>query len=770
MSLLKITTFKVEKSNDVVLMNFNDLEKTASVQIPNGFKYDPDYLYLKVKAVSAGEYWGDNKNNDYFPEVDLKNNYKTFLTAHTFKNHENKKIEAAIGDVLSAEWNDKMKAVYLIIRIDKKIAPSIVRGYEKGFMTDVSMGCRVSHVVCSYCGKEAKTRFDYCEHLKTMKGKVMDNGKKVYEININPKFHDISAVLNGAERTAKVEGLLINGDKVAFALNQPGVEKVASYQNNMLNYLSGDLEEKTASEKEVDVKVIKSSISDSLKTKKDDFESAKNNIEKKVMDGAVKELNKKSLESMEEIVDLIKLKYTKYLDKKECVEIGTKLREISEKYRISPSQVLKQFLNVINYSCIELSPLEIHDITFEALGRNTPNMRVLDLSKGNVNSSDEAMNNFKCDKVLEAINLVDKIKDSKETLIGSNPIGKLKIMVKSCKTIPETIKDVEFEIMDSIVKSLLPERSAHRKFLFPRLIRIERGMVPEINNSVHFSIPAMAKMKSLSDFTVSPVLSSLIGLTHMNDRITSLNDGRFQAGLIKFAHIFETGEMEKTASSNIVKPRKIIMGGIPLIFGYSALQRARINNGERVSSFNRYVGENPASATAVGYIALKKGVAPLINKGLPKAQKGVMEAAKKAKDIYKDTSFDKFVKAKKAFEDEDLKILKYAATLNELGYEDKSEELLVKKGLNFGNIDEYLKMASSYYKIELEKEAGAFVKNVASGVTGDLILNNVKKGSNLAAMPGYLADGLIFAGIGKGLKKLTEKNNKGIGKGVNLNE
>ena len=90
-----------------------------------------------------------------------------------------------------------MKCVYLVIRIDRRVAPTIVRGYEKGFMTDVSMGCRVDHVICSYCGQKAKTRFDYCDHLKTMKGKIMDNGKKVCEINIGPKFHDISAVLNG---------------------------------------------------------------------------------------------------------------------------------------------------------------------------------------------------------------------------------------------------------------------------------------------------------------------------------------------------------------------------------------------------------------------------------------------------------------------------------------------------------------------------------------------------------------------------------------------
>ena len=52
MSFNKFTTFKVEK-DDVELLDGN-LIKTAAMKLPDGFTYDPDYLYLKVKAVSAG--------------------------------------------------------------------------------------------------------------------------------------------------------------------------------------------------------------------------------------------------------------------------------------------------------------------------------------------------------------------------------------------------------------------------------------------------------------------------------------------------------------------------------------------------------------------------------------------------------------------------------------------------------------------------------------------------------------------------------------------
>lgn len=227
----KITSFEVTKDNIEILDN--EFVKTASeIILPEGHTYDPDFTYMKVRAVSAGEYWGNNKNADYFPEAELIKNYKTFFDAHVFKNHENKDVEKAIGDVLDATWNDEMKYVELLIRVDKRIAPTIARGFEKGFMTDVSMGCKIDHSICSICGNVAKTQSQYCDHIKYEKHKVYDDGRKVFEININPRFHDISAVLNGADRTAKMTGLYISGTKVAY-FEEESLEKTASFEEEL---------------------------------------------------------------------------------------------------------------------------------------------------------------------------------------------------------------------------------------------------------------------------------------------------------------------------------------------------------------------------------------------------------------------------------------------------------------------------------------------------------------------------------------------------------
>lgn len=232
----KIINFAIDSDNSEIF--YPGLEKTASehdsFSLPDGVEYDPDFLYLKVRAITAGEYYGCNKNADYFSEEELKRTYKTFLNAHVFKNHENKKVEAAIGDVIDAIWDDEMKCVILFIRINRRIAPEIAAGFEKGYMTDVSMGCRVEYTICSICQNRAKTQKQYCEHILKQRHQVLSDGRRVFEININPQFHDISAVLNGADRTAKATFLFQPSSREKAASEFVNIfEKVASGGKNI---------------------------------------------------------------------------------------------------------------------------------------------------------------------------------------------------------------------------------------------------------------------------------------------------------------------------------------------------------------------------------------------------------------------------------------------------------------------------------------------------------------------------------------------------------
>jgi hypothetical protein len=50
----------------------------------------------------------------------------------------------------------------------------------------------------------AVTRNDYCEHMLNIPGKILPDGRKVFVYNDFPRFFDISFVLVGADRTARV--------------------------------------------------------------------------------------------------------------------------------------------------------------------------------------------------------------------------------------------------------------------------------------------------------------------------------------------------------------------------------------------------------------------------------------------------------------------------------------------------------------------------------------------------------------------------------------
>ena len=252
-------------------------EKTAAARLlPEVVKYietlrpAPDAQYVLVNAMGAGEFWGSNINGDYFPEAALihapdswKNNplvdrvtaknwpygFPTFYRAHPYAHHRNKDASRAFGEVELATWNDAMKRVELVIRVDEEKCQKfggtgVWDKLKQGQFPDVSMGCKVPYDTCSICldwdtyrkaqatfvpGRhkhageavleyhrrlKAKnghgirglsiTRADYCEHAADKMSKILPDGRKVFVYNDYPSFFDISFVFIGADKTAKV--------------------------------------------------------------------------------------------------------------------------------------------------------------------------------------------------------------------------------------------------------------------------------------------------------------------------------------------------------------------------------------------------------------------------------------------------------------------------------------------------------------------------------------------------------------------------------------
>ena len=181
-------------------------EKYASVKLASdiykeleNYEGKPNRTYMLAVSVSPVEYWGDNKNHDAFEEPELVKYHPTFTSHGTFfKNHVNKDPMKNYGENEKSWYDDEMKRVLVLVAIDNNKAPDIVNDIELGKKIALSMGCKIKYDVCSICGNKSETRDDYCVHMKTMPGKILPDGRKVFVYNPNPTFFDLSKVVRPA--------------------------------------------------------------------------------------------------------------------------------------------------------------------------------------------------------------------------------------------------------------------------------------------------------------------------------------------------------------------------------------------------------------------------------------------------------------------------------------------------------------------------------------------------------------------------------------------
>jgi len=187
-------------------------------QFASEIKPEPGKIYVHILAMGAGEYFGANRNADYFPEDNLIKWHDTFRTspAHIFKHHINKNPEIAIGQVLFSVYNDRMHRVEIIAWVDRDKGWDIVERIEKGEFPSTSMACHTPYDTCSICGNKARSRNEYCTHLRGELGKIHPDGTKTMALNDGPlKFFDMSFVFKPADITSgvlqKVANVYIGG-------------------------------------------------------------------------------------------------------------------------------------------------------------------------------------------------------------------------------------------------------------------------------------------------------------------------------------------------------------------------------------------------------------------------------------------------------------------------------------------------------------------------------------------------------------------------------
>ena len=721
----KNTTFSIS-FKDIEVLDDN-LIKTANANaaseftFPEGHTYDPEFLYMKVRSVSAGEYWGCNKNADYFPEKELKECYKTFLEAHAFKNHENKNIENAIGDVIQATWNDRMKFVELLIRIDRNIAPSIVRGFEKGFMTDVSMGCKIKHSICSICGNIAKTRSQFCDHIKYQKHHVHPDGRKTYEINIQPRFHDISAVLTGADRTAKALGLYISGNKVAYIDSDDSLEKVATEiefnftpEPTPVETFGEIFLEKTASTKEDEFKKIA---------------ELKKEIQNTILSIAGNEYLEEETRGIQDVIDILDIFHTKYLSDGDLMEISNKLKNLSSKNNIPVEQVLDKFLKSLELASVRLSPREfcfIASSLIDARERSAVDLRGLNPLpiKRHINKKIDLYPDLHMN-VPTMLNILRHIPESAESNLSPSKISTILIMKRrKDDELPDydLLSDNTSDIMEDIfgmVNKIATERSLDDAILTQRLIKCAN------EDLSHNNINEFAKLSS-EDLTVYECA--------LNDMYCQYNKA-----------------MDKYSSDeSIVKTAKYGVGtalmlGNPSIKAYSELQKSKARKGEELNTFNDYIARNPENAMAVnvagahfGNKAIKKNKAKL--KGVAdSAKKFLTKKANDNLDIFNNDYIDSRLLQK--YSNEQVNVLKASMVALASDNEEGSNELLNKFASSREDLKNYLQICKDCCKIEFRKQANAGKEMLEHAMWSTVF--NPRGLKTTSSLPGIAFDALL---------------------------
>lgn len=210
---LQVTILNTPGSTDSLVKAAADDRVTSYVT--DSLRPEPGKMYLHINAMGAGEFYGPNRNGDYFPEEVLKKYYKTFETspAHVFRHHINKDPARAIGKVLLAIYNERMHRVELIAEVDRQLGSDVEERIAAGDFPATSMACKTPYDVCAVCGNKAHTRDEYCVHLKQHLGRILPDGKRVMAINEAPlRFFDISIVVKPADITSSILQKVANTD------------------------------------------------------------------------------------------------------------------------------------------------------------------------------------------------------------------------------------------------------------------------------------------------------------------------------------------------------------------------------------------------------------------------------------------------------------------------------------------------------------------------------------------------------------------------------
>lgn len=176
-------------------------------------KSEPGLSKFHILALGAGEFYSSNRNGDWFGEQPLRDRHNTFVRfGHVFRHHVNKDSKKKYGDIHYSCYSNIMHRVELIVSLINDKNADVLEKYDRGDTIPVSMAAKLKYDLCSICSHRSKSFAEYCVHLRDQMNRILPDGRKVYAINPDPLFFDLSLVYRPADPTAYFFDKVASGD------------------------------------------------------------------------------------------------------------------------------------------------------------------------------------------------------------------------------------------------------------------------------------------------------------------------------------------------------------------------------------------------------------------------------------------------------------------------------------------------------------------------------------------------------------------------------
>lgn len=176
---------------------------------------DPhSYVLAQVKALHADKVNGNGDCAQTSELIQYRPNlgtfvFKSFAGRPHLSEHDDHDLRSSYGILVDADLAlaDPQKPVRVLIAVDKKKWPDYADGLLSGRRYAYSMGCTAQYCVCSHCANIATVDEEWCEHMKTHKGRYF-RGRLMWEAMHGVAYSELSNVASPADQGANSERTL----------------------------------------------------------------------------------------------------------------------------------------------------------------------------------------------------------------------------------------------------------------------------------------------------------------------------------------------------------------------------------------------------------------------------------------------------------------------------------------------------------------------------------------------------------------------------------